>query len=93
MKVIELDALISALNKKPQGVNYMRIHDVYNAIRNVPVYNLDADTARDVVLSLAALDHGKARFFEQYDGTWYDCNDGSCISFEEMLDRAYDSIA
>ena len=97
MKMIELDALISALNKKPQGVNYMRIHDIYNAIKSVPTYDInpgERDTLLDALISLAAVDYGKARFFysEEDDGSWYDRNDGKYITFEEMVDRAYDSI-
>lgn len=46
MKMIEIDALIATLNKKPQTKNYMmRVTDIYNVIRSVPVYEVDPKDA------------------------------------------------
>lgn len=48
MKVIEIDALISALNKKPQTKNYMmRVSDVYNVIRSIKVYDVDIEQCNE----------------------------------------------
>lgn len=47
----------------------------------------------NVITELAAVDYGKERFFRQKDGTWYDRDGCDYISLEEMLTRAYESIA